>query len=85
MNPLPQEIFHIEFTTPIADTYQTLNFYPISGEKDLQDLPDLIPILKRMQDQENNYLIFSNIHQITKLSQERVQFLYKPAFIASCG
>lgn len=69
MSALPETFFHVEFTTPEADIFQTLNFYPIPKEMDLQDVPDLILTIKRMQEQEKNYIVFNNINQVTNLAQ----------------
>jgi len=63
------KIFRVEFSTPIEDNLQHLNFYAVPSAMNLQNLPDLIARMKSWQDENNAYVVFNNIQKVSKLAK----------------
>ena len=69
MTELVKTIYNVEFTTPAAEKYQTLNFYEIPPSLKLKNIANPVNIVKTAQEQSKIYMIYNNINKIRRLAQ----------------
>ncbi len=62
-------IFNVEFNTPAAEKYQSLNFYEIVPALKLKSISNLVNIIKTSQEKSKTYIVFNNINKVRRLAQ----------------
>ncbi len=69
MTELVKTIFNVEFNTPAAEKYQSLNFYELPPSIKLKNITNPVGIVKTAQEQSKIYMVINNINKIRRLAQ----------------
>ncbi len=69
MTELVRTIYNVEFNTPAAEKYQSLNFYEIPPVIKLKEITNLVGKIRASGEQSKNYIILNNINKIRRLAQ----------------
>ncbi len=69
MTELVRTIYNVEFNTPAAEKYQSLNFYEIPPVIKLKEITNLVGKIRASGEQSKIYIILNNINKIRRLAQ----------------